>query len=238
MVIFMRRRYFLKRSIIIGSILAASLGMLTGCFLDDETETDTGTEAVSELDTETESVTEVQTTESESVAEDQTTVTDEAEVDSDRANVDTGTGSPKILQEGDTVPDFTCELSGGGTFHMSDYDDRVVILNFWATWCGPCVGEMPAFEKLKNDGNDKLAILCVNNMEDRKTVDSFVSDYGYTFNIGYDESGAINMYYPSDGIPYTLIINKGKIHKIFLGAYDADSQYIEYKNAIDECTDQ
>lgn len=150
-------------------------------------------------------------------------------------NADTGKGEPNILHEGDIAPDFTAELVGGGTFKMSDYDDKIVLLNFWATWCGPCVGEMPAFERLKKDGIENLEIICINDMEDKQSVDSFVSQEGYTFNIGYDVAGKIGSYYPTDGIPYTLVIDHGKIEKIYLGADIADVQYKEYKSAIEEC---
>ena len=143
--------------------------------------------------------------------------------------------SIKVLEEGDKAPDFTVQLVNGDTIRLSDYDDKVVLLNFWATWCGPCVNEMPAFEKLKKDGNDDLMIICINCMENKSTVDSFVEEMGYTFNIGYDEDGSIEMYYPTDGIPYTLVINKGYVSDIFLGAVDAETQYKEYKNAIDKC---
>ena len=141
----------------------------------------------------------------------------------------------KKLQMGDKAPDFSATLVNGETFKLSDYCDGVVRLNFWATWCPPCVGEMPAFEKLNNESLEGLQIICVNCMEDKATVDKFVKDNGYTFNIGYDENGAIEAYYPTDGIPYTLVINKGEISKIYVGAYDADKQYEEYKDAIEEC---
>lgn len=157
------------------------------------------------------------------------------DINSNRPNADTGKGEPNILHEGDIAPDFTAELVGGGTFKMSDYDDKIVLLNFWATWCGPCVGEMPAFERLKNDGIENLEIICINDMEDKQSVDSFVSQEGYTFNIGYDVAGKIGIYYPTDGIPYTLVIDHGKIEKIYLGADNADVQYKEYKSAIEEC---
>ena len=157
------------------------------------------------------------------------------DINSNRPNADTGKGEPNILHEGDIAPDFTAELVGGGTFKMSDYDDKIVLLNFWATWCGPCVGEMPAFERLKNDGIENLEIICINDIEDKQSVDSFVSQEGYTFNIGYDVAGKIGIYYPTDGIPYTLVIDHGKIEKIYLGADNADVQYKEYKSAIEEC---
>ena len=165
---------------------------------------------------------------------------EDTEVESDtpdlsgRANADTGEGEVVILEEGDIAPDFTAQLSGGGSFKLSDYDDKTVIINFWASWCGPCVGEMPAFEMLKDDNIEDLEIVCINCMEDQGTVDQFVSENGYTFNIGYDEDGRIETYYPTEGIPYTLVVKKGVISSIFVGAMDADYQYKEYKNAISE----
>ena len=156
-------------------------------------------------------------------------------IDTDRPNADTGNGTPKELAIGDVAPDFTATLVNGGTFRLSDYDNKIVLVNFWATWCGPCVGEMPAFENLKKDNMDDVEIICVNCSEDKDTVDKFVRQEGYTFNIGYDTSGKIGAYYPTTGIPYTVVVNKGKINMIYVGAYDAGTQYQEYKKAIEEC---
>ncbi|MBR6402876.1 MAG: TlpA family protein disulfide reductase [Eubacterium sp.] len=153
----------------------------------------------------------------------------------ERVDVDKSEAEPHPLVEGELAPDFTAELSGGKTFKLSDYDNKVVIVNFWATWCGPCVGEMPAFEKLKNDGYDKLEIVCINCAEDKSTVDEFVKEMKYTFNIACDVDGKIEKYYPTDGIPYTLIIANGRIKNIFLGADEADAQYKVYKKAVEDC---
>lgn len=153
----------------------------------------------------------------------------------ERPNADTGEGEVKQLAEGDIAPDFTAQLVDGTEFKLSDHDDGVVILNFFATWCGPCVKEMPAFGMLQENDYEELSILCVNCMETKKTVDAFVEQKGYTFPIAYDEEGRIEKYYPTDGIPYTLVINKGVIQKIYLGARDALTQYNAYKAAIDAC---
>ena len=152
----------------------------------------------------------------------------------DRPNATLGIGDPFVeLSEGDVAPDFTVTLVNGDTFTLSDYDDEVVLLNFWATWCPPCVGEMPALQNLYEDG--EAVIIGIDCGETKADVDSFVSENGYTYNIGYDEYYTVEDYYPTDGIPYTLIINKGVIYKIFVGAYGADVMYEEYGSAIAEC---
>lgn len=139
------------------------------------------------------------------------------------------------LQTGDAAPDFTAELSDGSSITLSEQTDKVVLLNFWATWCGPCVGEMPAFEKLNEEYGDEVVVLAVNSMEDKETVNQFIEENGYTFPIAYDVEGAIGVKYPTAGIPYTLVIGKdGVIAKIYLGAQDAETQYKEYKSAIEE----
>ena len=148
---------------------------------------------------------------------------------SNRPNADDGTGEIKVLSKGDLAPDFTAELSGGGSFKLSDYDDKVVLINFWATWCGYCVDEMPGLERLKNDGIEGLEIVCVNCGEDEGTVDSFVNSEGYTINMAYDPYGRITNYYPSNGIPYTVVVNRGVVYKVFSGAW----RYSDYKDAVE-----
>ncbi|MDE7282965.1 MAG: TlpA family protein disulfide reductase [Lachnospiraceae bacterium] len=139
------------------------------------------------------------------------------------------------LSEGDVPPDFTAELADGGSFVLSEMSDRVILINFWATWCPPCVGEMPAFQQLYDEYGDSLALVVIDCAEDRETVDKFIADNGYTFPIAYDENGEIGEKYPTQGIPYTVIVAPdGKISKIYLGANSAEKQYKEYKSAIDE----
>ncbi len=142
----------------------------------------------------------------------------------------------KILKEGDTAPDFTVELADGSSFTLSDHNDEVVFLNFWATWCPPCVGELPDLEKIAGEGLDKFSLVAVNVMEDKGTVDAFIKKYGYTMSIGYDEDGSIGVKYPTDGIPYSLVISKGVIKKIYLGA--PRNAYSEYKKAIEGYLDK
>lgn len=140
----------------------------------------------------------------------------------------------KELAEGDTAPDFSAYLADGTTFTLSEQQGKVVLLNFWATWCGPCVREMPAFEQLTEEYGEDVAILAVNAMETADVVDAFLEETGYTFPVAYDADGVIAVKYPTQGIPYTLVIDsEGIIRNIYMGAADAETQYLEYKGAID-----
>ena len=138
------------------------------------------------------------------------------------------------LSVGDAAPDFTAVLTDGTEFTLSEQQGKVVLLNFWATWCGPCVREMPAFEKLYGEYGEDIAILAVNCMESEDIVKAFQDENGYTFPIACDPEGDVSLKYPSQGIPYTLVIDeKGIIQNIYVGAADAETQYLEYKGAID-----
>ena len=86
---------------------------------------------------------------------------------------------------------------------------------------------------------DEVVILAVNCMEDENTVNQFIKYNGYTFPIAYDVNGAISDLYPTDGIPYTLVIGTdGTVLRTFIGADSADVQYREYKSAIDAALQQ
>ncbi|MBQ4524257.1 MAG: TlpA family protein disulfide reductase [Lachnospiraceae bacterium] len=145
----------------------------------------------------------------------------------------------KELETGDTAPDFTAELVEGGEITLSEQNGKIVLLNFWATWCSPCVREMPAFERLVEEYKDEVIVIAVNCMEDENAVAEFIKEKGYTFPVAYDVEGNICEKYPSDGIPYTLVIDKeGVIRKIYLGAGDAEEQYEEYKKAIEDVLEE
>lgn len=139
------------------------------------------------------------------------------------------------LKAEDAAPDFTAKMTDGSTFVLYEAKVSVVILNFWATWCGPCCEELPAFQRLHEEYGDKLKVVAVDYAESEKVVNEFLSKNDYSFPVAYDVKAEISALYPSDGIPYTLIIDEdGVIKKTFLGATSADAQYELYKAAIEE----
>ena len=143
-----------------------------------------------------------------------------------------GDSAGGVLSEGDSAPDFTAKLMGGGEFKLSDHKDKVVLINFWATWCGYCVDEMPELEKLDKENIDGLEIILVDCMETEQEVNDFIKDNGFTFTVAYDEDGKIEMKYPTAGIPYTVIVKDGIVQKTFVGM--PNDPYNTYKNAVEE----
>lgn len=137
------------------------------------------------------------------------------------------------LKAGDQAPDFTAQLVDGTTLTLSDLQGKPVLINFWATWCGPCVMEMPAFEKLQADYGEEIAIVAVNCGDDKATVTDFAEENGYTFPIALDEAYEISMLYPTNGIPYTVILDEeGVVTQVSTGAADAETMYEHYRQAL------
>lgn len=148
-------------------------------------------------------------------------------------------GEGRPVKIGDTAPDFSAEYADEGTFTLSEAKGKVVIINFWATWCGPCCNELPAFQKLNDEYGDKLQIVAVDYGESKKEVNDFIKENGYTFPFALDKDGSVSALYPSDGIPYTVIIDKeGIIRQTFTGARSAEEQYELYKNVVEEIIDE
>lgn len=138
------------------------------------------------------------------------------------------------LDVGDTPPDFRVELTNGDKFTLSEQKGKIVVLNFWASWCGPCVGEMPAFQNIYMIYGDKISICTINVGESKDVVKAFADNNGYIFPIAYDPNEEVSKLYPFTGIPYTVIIDQeGKVSRIFRGASDALTQSKEYMAAID-----
>jgi thiol-disulfide isomerase/thioredoxin len=120
-----------------------------------------------------------------------------------------------------TAPDFTLPTTGEKEFKLSDYRGRNVILNFWATWCGPCRFEVPALKALQDKYNDgSIAIVAVNTLDNADSARSYAADNGLNFVIPIDPRGDVSSLYNIRGMPTTLFINaKGIITSIKIGPF-------------------
>jgi peroxiredoxin len=121
------------------------------------------------------------------------------------------------------APDFTFPGIDGKMVSLSDYRGKVVLVNIWATWCPPCVHEMPSMEKLyqKLRGED-FEILAVSiDSLGVKAVAPFMKKYKLTFPALIDSAGTIRIDYRTTGVPESFIINKdGILVKKFIGPLD------------------
>ena len=131
------------------------------------------------------------------------------------------------LEKGSIPPDFELSTLSGDVVKLSDLKGKKVILNFWASWCGPCKAEMPHMQKYykKNKDKDNVEIIAVNltTAEKRgiKGVEEFVDAYGLTFPIPLDKEGTVGEDYRIIPIPTTFMIGTdGKISQKIVGPMD------------------
>jgi len=111
------------------------------------------------------------------------------------------------------APDFEIENLRGEKKHLSDYQGKVVVLNFWATWCGPCKDEMPFFQEIYEKYASEIAVLAVNNQETVDKVSPFVEELGLTYEILMDYDGSVATQYQVIGFPTTYFIDPNGIIK-------------------------
>lgn len=131
---------------------------------------------------------------------------------------------------GSMAPDFrAASLVPGdtGTYTLADYRGQVVLLNLWATWCGPCVVEMPSIQRLYDRYRSRglrVVGVSVDDPPFAGRVRAFVAEHRLTFDILHEGSGRIEQTYRSRGLPATYIIARdGRIRVIRQGATDWDS---------------
>jgi cytochrome c biogenesis protein CcmG, thiol:disulfide interchange protein DsbE len=128
-------------------------------------------------------------------------------------------------QTGHPAPDFT--LSDGVTsVHLANYRGRVILLNFWATWCGPCVEEIPSLLALHRDRPD-LAILAISIDGDPDSYSRFIASRHVNLMTVRDPDRRIARLYHSNMWPETYVIDRqGVIRRKFIGTQDWNSPSI------------
>jgi peroxiredoxin len=117
-----------------------------------------------------------------------------------------GDRPPKV---GAPASDFSLPDLNGHTQRLSDYRGKIVLVNFWATWCKPCTIEMPAmqsgYDKLRAKG---LVVLAVNELEDTEKVREHIQTYGHTFPVLMDRDNQVANMYGVFGLPVTVFIDE------------------------------
>src|SRR5665647_575546 len=129
------------------------------------------------------------------------------------------------------APGFTLEDMDAKKFSLKDYRGKVVLLNFWATWCPPCRREMPSIERLYQNFKGKdFVVLAVNQMEDGDQVFTYTGELEVapTFPILFDKSSDVARAYGVLGLPTTYLIDKeGNIRFRAIGGREFDHPEVE-----------
>lgn len=131
---------------------------------------------------------------------------------------------------GHPAPDFELKNLDGETIRLADYQGKPVIINFWATWCGPCRAEMPEIQEISVENADDLIVIGVNNTatDNEDLIVEFVQEFGVTFPIVLDEDGKTVETYKVIGLPMTVFIDKdGVVNEVFTGP--VNKAYIQSK---------
>jgi peroxiredoxin len=106
------------------------------------------------------------------------------------------------------APDFNLLDTNGNPVGLSGYRGKLVLLNFWATWCAPCREEMPSMGKLSRIfGGQGLAVLAINQRENGAVVNQFMKRHGLSFTTPLDTTGRVAGYYRVYGIPVSYLID-------------------------------
>ena len=126
------------------------------------------------------------------------------------------------ISEGVAAPDFAfTDLATGRTLKLSDLRDKPVYLNFWATWCPPCVRELPHIQAKYEQYKDKIHFLAISLDGEQAAPAEFIPAKGYTFPVGYGNEREISRAYNVEAIPMSLMIDtNGVVKAKIVGSMD------------------
>ncbi len=136
---------------------------------------------------------------------------------------------------GQIAPDFATTGDDGQALSLSDYRGQIVLLNFWATWCGPCRIEMPEFEQIYRDrAGEDFAVIAVNNAESAAAVQDFREELALSFPLALDVDASIQALFGINNYPSTFLLDReGRILSRHFGALTVEQIHELVDGALD-----
>ena len=137
-----------------------------------------------------------------------------------------GGEGPAAALVGKPAPNFKLADASGKSVSLSDLKGSVVVLDFWATWCGPCRGELPVLDKVAAArANDGVKTFAINLKEDPDKVGRFVDETKLGLNVLFDRDGKVSEKFLVDGIPQTVVIDRaGIVRHVSIGWGDGGEE--------------
>ncbi len=121
------------------------------------------------------------------------------------------------------APAFTLTNLAGKQVSLADYKGKPLLINIWATWCAPCVAELPELQNLYNHRKDSLTLLEINYKEPHDTVDAFIKKNEYSMEVLLDEKGDVGRDYQMFGLPTSYFVDSnGVIQHTYMGDMTRD----------------
>ena len=119
--------------------------------------------------------------------------------------------SVEVRTERRKINNFNFKLKSidGGLYNLQEIEYKTAIVSFWATWCPPCIAELPSLQKLHNDYGDNVKFVFISN-EKPEVLNAFLKKNGYDFPVYVPQKEAKDIYFKPRTIPRTLLINRGK----------------------------
>jgi peroxiredoxin len=125
------------------------------------------------------------------------------------------------LDRGQPAPDFQLNSSQGNAYTLSDYQGHPVLINFWATWCGPCVEEMPQLQRVFDNYREYGLVVFAVSSEDLSKVAQFGADHDLSFPLLVDAKSSVSNQYHISAFPTSYFIDtQGQIQAIVVGSMD------------------